>query len=261
MKEKKRNSLFGTSLTAFIGFAVTSIAVIAIPLILNAPAGRSEYFWSRIIWTEVLVTLIWLYLSGFIYLVLPKYRSQKGLGAVLPSLGVVIFVYAFSSFAIMVLAAYFPAFNTVNLVVQICLAAGSIVIVIFIHFSKVAGITGTDQIFDGVASPKELILQIKNQENSIASKSINNQGDGDIIATLNNSLKNLRETIAYSIPHVGRFGNSERYQVFSKKVSDLCSDCTEVIVKIDSGKIQTILQRSIKLKEEVKNIAQHIRHE
>lgn len=261
MKKKQSNSLFGISLTAFIGFAVTSIAVIAIPLILNDPAKRSEYFWPRIIWAEILVTLIWLYLSGFICLVLPKYRSKKGLGAVLPSFGIVFFIYVVSSFTIMLLAAYCPIFQTVNIFFQICLAAGLVVIIIFIHFSRVSGITGTEHIVGGISSPKDLILQIKNQENSIAAKSINSPCDSSIIATLNNSLKKLRETISYSIPHIGMIGNNERYQIFSKKVNDLCSDCTKITGKIDPDNIQTILQLSIRLKEEVKNIAQYIRHE
>jgi|GEM_PF-3105795 len=260
MNEKKLSSKFGVSLAAFIGFAATSIAVIAVPMLLNEPKGRSEYFWYRVAWSEFLVTLVWIYLSGFISLVFPRYRSQKGLGAILPSIGVVIFIYALSSFAFMLLETYLPSFKTINLVSQVCLAAIAIVILVFIHFSRVSGITGTENVVNA-PSPKKLILEIANQENHLSEREFGDDIKADQILTLERTLKELKESIAYSIQQVGGVEGNEAYQVFSKNITELCNDCADLNSETQQSKIQTLIQRSMKFKGEVKNIALQIRQE
>lgn len=246
-----------------IGFVVTCITIVLVPLLLNDPASRSVYFWQRIVWTEFLAALIWAYIGGFFSLIIPKNRSIRGLGGVLPALGIVIFFYSISSFIMMMIAAYFPQINYLNMASQIYRAAGLIVVIIFLFFSWISGMADTNAIPEGVRSPKDLIIALQSQENALLSQQsfLISKDHKDKVALLINSLKSLREKIQYSIPHVGKIGSDNKYVAFSNDVIHLCETCSALNVQaIDIERIQSDIKQISVLNSRVQSIAHNLRN-
>lgn len=257
MKSAGTRSLMGIITATIIGFIVTSITIISVPLILTEPALRSPHFWQRIAWTEFLAALVWAYIGGFFSLVIPKNRSIRGLGAVLPALGIIIFFYAASSFILMMIAAYFPQFSSLNMALQLYRAAGLVIIVIFLFFSWITGVADSHPIPPGIYTPKELIISLQREEKVLLSQRnlISSSEIVDKIHALQISLKTLREKIQYSIPHAGRIGANNGYIDFSNAVNKLCEDCSNLDTQLlDGGEVQSIIQRASALSGEVQTI-------
>ena len=200
-----KNTQTKITVASLIGFAVTIITIVLVPLILTDQTSRSPFFWQRIAWTEFLAALIWAYLCGFFSLVIPKNRSIRGLGAVLPALGVVIFFYSLTSFILMMIAAYFPQLHSLNMASQVYRAAGLIIIMVFLFFSWVSGTADAESIPEGVHSPKELTISLQSQENALSAQHNNPlpSEQKDTVNILRNSLKSLREKIQYSMESAG----------------------------------------------------------
>lgn len=262
MKAGGVSSLIGITVATIIGFVVTSITIALVPLILTETASRSPFFWQRIAWTEFLAALIWAYIGGFFSLVIPRNRSVRGLGAVLPALGIAIFFYSISSFILMMIAAYFPMVNSLNMASQIYRAAGLVIIVIFLFFSWISGMVDAEAIPEGVHTPKDLTISLQSQENALfAQQGFPTSSDlKDKVNTLRISLKSLREKIQYSIPHAGKIGSDAAYINFSNAVIKLCEDCSDMNSQtLDIDKLQSIIQYVSDLNSQVNNIAQNLR--
>ena len=163
----------GVAIATILGFAATSTAIIALALMWIDPADRSEYFWRRVIWTEFLAGLVWAYVGGFFSLLVRKNRDVKGLGAILPGLGVTIFFYAVSSFLLMmVVAAFSPGGESWELVSQIYKTAGLVVILIFLYFSWAAGVAESEPIPPGILTPYQLATLLLRGENALQAKRV-----------------------------------------------------------------------------------------
>jgi len=261
MKSAGIKSVMGIITATIIGFIVTSITIISIPLILTKPTMRSPFFWQRIAWTEFLAALVWAYIGGFFSLVIPKNRSIRGLGAVLPALGIIIFIYTASSFILMMIAAYFPQFSSLNMASQVYRAAGLVIIVVFLFFSWITGIADSQPIPQGIHTPKELTIYLQQEENALLSRRnlIDSSEIVDKINALQISLKTLREKIQYSIPYAGRIGANNGYIDFSNAVNKLCEDCSNLDTQLlDGAEVQSLIQRASALSSEVQNIAQEL---
>ena len=253
----------GVALATILGFAATSIAIFALALTLIDPADRSEFFWRRVIWTEFLAGLVWAYIGGFFSLLVRKNRSVKGLGAILPGLGVAIFFYAGSSFLFMMATAFWPGAGSWELVSQIYKITGLIIVVIFLYFAWAAGVAETEPIPAGVLTPNELAILLRRGENAIQVK----QGscvEADLrerLDSLRLTLKALREKIEYSIPHAGRIGEDASYVAFSGEIKKLCNECLELSgAKLDAERVQPTAVRAAELISEVQTIAQTLRN-
>ncbi len=262
MKSAGSKSALGILTATIIGFAATSITIVSVPLILTEPAMRSPHFWQRIAWTEFLAALVWSYIGGFFSLVIPKHRSIRGLGAVLPALGIAIFFYAASSFILMMIAAYLPHFSSLNMASQIYKTTGLVIIVVFLFFSWITGIADSQPIPPGIRTPKELIISLQREENALLSQRnlINSPEIADKIHELRISLKGIREKVQYSIPHAGRIGANNGYIDFSNAINKLCEDCSKLDASaLNSSILQSIIQRASALSSEVQVIAQTLR--
>jgi hypothetical protein len=263
MKNKGVRASMGITAATLIGFAVTSIAIVLVPLILTDQTSRSAYFWQRIAWTEFLAILIWAYLGGFFSLVIPKNRSIRGLGAILPALGIAIFFYSISSFVLMMISAYFPQLHSLYVASQVYKTAGLVIIIVLLFLSRVSGMVDTESIPEGVHSPKDLTISLQSQENVLSAQYnyplLSDQKDK--VNVLRNSLKSLREKIQYSIPHAGRIGSDNAYVAFSNEVIQLCEDCSKLNVQaIDVERLHSVIQNISDLNGRVQSIAQNLRN-
>jgi hypothetical protein len=192
----------------------------------------------------------------------PKNRSIRGLGAVLPALGIVIFFYAAASFIIMMMASYFPQFGYLGIASQVSRAAGLIIIIIFLFFSWITGVADCEPIPVGISTPNELIVLIQQVENNLFSlqRLVVSSNISAEIDTLITSLKGLKEKIQYSIQHVGKIGASNTYVDFSNAVVKLCENCSNLNAQsLDIERLQPIVQQALVFGNEVKSIAQNLR--
>lgn len=244
-----------------IGFAATFITIVLVPLIITEAASRSPYFWQRIAWTEFLAALVWVYIGGFFSLVIPKNRSIRGLGAVLPALGIAIFFYVVLSFVLMMIAAYLPHFRSLNVASQVYRTAGLVIIIVFLFFSWVTGTADTQPIPTGVYTPQELTISLQRVENALLSQQVFIKPDVKAcFDAFRTSLKNLREKVQYSIPHVGRIGSNDGYVVFSKAVIRLCEDCSALDAQaLDIEKLESGIQQISVLSRQLQSIVQTLR--
>ena len=257
-----KTGVTGVIVATAIGFIVTSVAIMMLAVTWIDPSDRSEYFWRRTIWTEFLLALVWAYVGGFFSLLLRRHRSVKGLGAILPSLGVAIFFYVGSSLLLTMVAAFWPGANSWELVSQVYKAAGLVVVLIFLYFSWAAGVADTEPIPPDISTPHALAVLLRKGEFAFRTRKQAND-DADLTGELEEvalGLKALREWIEYSIPHAGRIGAESRYLTFGHAVEQLSDDCLQLAAgDIDSTGIKMCIRRVNDLKNEIQNIAQSLR--
>lgn len=250
---------WGVVVAAGIGCFVTSLSIIVIALTWIEPADRSEYFWQRIAWTVFLVALAWAYVGGFFSLLVRRHRSVKGWGAILPGLGVAIFLYVASSLLLMSLAAFWPRAHSWEVASQVYKTAGLVVVLIFLYFSWAAGVADTDPIPEGVPTPRSMTAMLSKADRSLAAHMRLGAGDGSgaVLEQLAGCLRNLREQIQYSIPHVGRIGAENSYFAFAQAIDSLSADCIQISnADFDSEQIQVQIRKVNDLMIEIQNIAQ-----
>jgi len=261
MKNNGSHIIKGITVATVIGFLATGITILCVPIILTASNTRSQFFWNRILWAEFLAVLVWAYIGGFFSLVIPKNRSIRGLGAIMPALGVIIFFYAISSLIVMIAAAYFPQIGYLNTVSQIYKTAGLIIIIVFFFFSWIAGTADTEPIPDEVYTPQELAMSLQREENMLISQielvptQIKDKFNTFIIC-----LKNIRERVQYSIPHVGRIGTDKGFILFANTVTDLCDECSCLNLQLlDDDKLQSLISKASSLNNSITTIVQTLK--
>lgn len=206
---------------AVIGYLVTAAAVIALPVVLVSQQGRSDYFWHRIIWTEFLALIAWGYFGGFLLFTMPGGSKTRGLGGILPASGVTIGLYVAISF---VLVVAFPNLSSkFHVTAQIALLVCLVVVSVFLQFARAGAVAGAEPIPQGLRSPQHLSGILKAHQDRIFSTLSGQNASGDV-RKLHDTLKSLRETIEYSLPHVGSIGASPDYRDFVAQTERLCAD-------------------------------------
>jgi hypothetical protein len=130
-----------------VGFVATVLAILAVPVVLVPPESRSAYFWLRIVWAEFLATIVWAYLGGFAGAGLSADKGERGQGGMLRAIGVTAVTFAVISGALLIGDACLPdssPLNRVHLAIQIVLAAGALVVCVFVYFTRVAADSGAE---------------------------------------------------------------------------------------------------------------------
>ena len=110
---------------------------------------------------------------------------------------------------------------------------------------------GLNKTFPIATSPTELSEQLQRTEEIL--KSSNNASDWMPVIQ---SLKKLRETIKYSMPHVGKIGSSSEYQTYAANVSTLTELVGNSEAKDDN--ITTLQKKITELTGSTKRIAQQV---
>lgn len=130
-----------TQIAALTGLLASGIGILSVALTFVPQAHRSDYFWYRVVWAEVLVALIWGYIGTFVLSTFSKKWKAKGMGGVFPSLGIVITLYAAASLALMVVNAWI-SMGKFHLLVQVLLASFTVIIGVFLCLATVGQMTG-----------------------------------------------------------------------------------------------------------------------
>lgn len=242
----QRNQLLGITL----GWAVTIAVILAAPLIAIDVADRSPFFWYRVLWTAFLATMMWASGGALIMGAADRDVDRQQTAGLLPAVGLVVISYAAASFIVMLLFMLVADGNSpskANLVVQVILAGTAGVFCAFLSLARSSSSSGLATFPPGIPAPTVLATHIEEQEQRCKSM-------GTDAAQIAAELKQLRETIEYSLSRVGSIASSDNYKGFATKVLDFCADLSTA----DSGSADGMSTRTDlirALQREAKSIA------
>jgi uncharacterized membrane protein len=184
-------------LLSILLFLVISLGILAIAILLAPNQLSNIYFWITIVWLIILSLLNW-FASTFIFIASNENLKSSSYG-ILPSLNIIIFIYSIFSAIFLILTWYsndFGILSSSHLILQIIIfiIVSSLSILMFIS----AKASSVDE--SNLTSKDELISILK------LSLSKNNLEED-----ITNSIKELIETINYSIPHLTKLKSENNY--------------------------------------------------
>ena len=204
------------------GFLFTALIITGLPMLLVPEADRSEWFWLRISWAEFLSFLVWTFLGGFFSHSVSSANTGT-LGGMLPSFGVVVFLYAGVSMTVMLLHAWFePALfsDRVHLAAQLIAFTLAGLVSVMLSFAIKSGNAGAEPIPRVVRSVAELVGLLTIQEERFSPATLG-PGVSESTRELWVAIRNLIETLKYSLQHVGRIGTLDDYHALAADVESL----------------------------------------
>ncbi len=210
------------SKASIAGFLITAITVVILPLLVIPAEHRSEYFWFKILWVEVLAALAWGYLGGGIQSIL--YSSVKGnrSAAVIPALGLTVFSYIGLSLMILISSSFLPDNSWVHryhVAFQVFITFLFLIINIGLYTSAVIASRDLKTFSPEVKTPQQLAVMLQSEESRLSSIA---EVTKDIKVFMQ-SLKSLREKISYSLPSIQIVGDNPQYLDFVGQVNAFIS--------------------------------------
>lgn len=199
---------------------VVMLSILAIALIFQDPTLRSDYFWMRLLWVELMTLICFLFTKDYLIKVIFKENLNEEGGA-MPPFGLAIYMYALTSVALVIITSFLPEndfLSKFHLILQILLFAGFSIIYVLINFALAGALSGTKST-SGSTPPSQLVLKISMLEKRIKSDSLLSND-----TQLMNAIKKLKETIQYSIPNFGTYLDSVEYQTFALNIESFCED-------------------------------------
>jgi hypothetical protein len=133
------------SMRIIAAWVISAAAILAVPLVVTDPATRSEYFFYRVIWTEVLSLIFW----GSCIVVplqLASARTRKAaIWGTAPIMIIMSGIYGFLSFILMVIASTIKneGFARYHLGGQIVL--GAVFLILVLLFSIIPACSSDNQ--------------------------------------------------------------------------------------------------------------------
>jgi len=220
------------SLAAIAGYAFTAVALVAIAVLVVPESVRSNEFWYRVAWLEVLLLICWGVLGGFFVVSLDGQR--KFVGGLAPAFGSVLIGYSILSASLLGVTSWMPAAEILStyhlpapivpiaellaryhLPLQIALAAGAFSILAIMSMALSAQVAGTQT--NGI-TPIQLGSALAACEQTLAKGEVQN----DSLAEAARALKDLRNAITHSLPQAGIFLASSGYIEFVSEVEAFC---------------------------------------
>lgn len=203
------------------GWFITALAIVLVALLIAPEENRSDYFWYRVVWTEVLCFLFWGNAYFYIFVSAAQKDSVSRFGGIAPTLSIVTATYAILSFSVMVIHAFISGGDTgsrVHWILQIVFFAVAALSVVFLSISRAAATSGLG--FDNAKAltPKYLHDLLAIQESSLRSPEAH---------SLKASIKELREALIYSLNESASLAEISDYQDLSRQIKTLCDTMTE----------------------------------
>ena len=217
------------SKASIVGFFITAITVVILPLLIIPAEHRSEYFWFKILWVEVLAALAWGYLGGGMQSILYSSTQGNRSAALIPALGITVFFYIGFSLIFLLSSSYSSDnswLNRYHLALQVFITF--LFLITNIGLYTIAIITSKDSktFSSEVKTPEQLAVMLQSEETRL---SIIPEATKEV-KLLIQSLKSLREKISYSLPTIQIMGNDPQYIDFVGQVNTFigsvknCSD-------------------------------------
>ncbi len=250
MAENRNRSV---NLALLVGWLATAMAVAVIPVLLIRQDQRSELFWHRIMWAEFLAALVWGYFGGALKFIFQGPNTRPSTGGILPATGFVVIGYAALSFLLMVLD--INSASRFHTAAQVGLLAAAIITLVFFGFAHAGAVAGAEAIPDGLASPSELGDSLRFKEEKLWPSGSRTPPAGES-RRLHEALKMLRETLEYSLPHVGRVGRNAEYSQLAGDIQMLCRELEDLPANSpDSAAVTRFVNSTEALRRRVENIS------
>lgn len=203
-------------LACFLGYLITSCAVLALPVIALPPENRSAYFWYKVAWTELLSLIVWAYIGGFFWSLFPSSRKPRKLAGILPATGLLVVGYAITSFLLVLLCDWPGRGHWVGQVVLLLVFA---LLLIFFEFVRIGAALGTEPMPCGVGAPQDLAAMLRYHEDRlwVLPPEV-------AVRQLSDTIKTLREKLQHSLPDAGLIGQTQEYQEFVRQTEAFCTE-------------------------------------
>ena len=188
-------------------FVIVAAGVVSLSLLIAPQQIENIYFWITISWLLFLTFINWLTSTLIFYSVDPSNTKNANFG-ILPSLGIIVFIYSIFSALFLLTTWYVNDFIFIpnwHLILQVTLALIALILVILIF---IAAKSSKKNSLNKELVSKDLLLEYINIIEN------NNQDNENI----KNSLKQLREIIEYNIPDINYVKSLDKYEKLSKKI-------------------------------------------
>lgn len=210
----------------YVALSTALISIFLIPVLLfpaNEPDDsfwhRGEYFWWKVLWSEVVFTVAW-----FLGLQIP-FRSLMGqrqqAGGAFPAISRSVLSACILSYLILLVTLFLPH-QRIYLVLPIVVQIAVIVVCTFQIFAlqhvKSLQQDGIDPIPFSIKQPDEIAAQLLIYERKASAKN----------PQLAKKLRALSEKVNYSLPRVGRISTSVRYTTIIQNIDALCAQLDNV---------------------------------
>jgi len=237
--------------TLLAGWLISALAIVLVAPLIVAEEYRSDYFWYRVLWTEVLCTLFWASASFYVLVSSAQKDSVSRFGGIAPTISIVTAVYAFLSFSVMVIQAFMSGSDTVSRIhwiLQIVFFAIAALSVAFLSISREATTSGLAFDKSKAKKPKELHDMLADQESSLRSA---------VSHELRASIKQLRETLVYSLNESASLGELQDYQELSREIETLCNSVAvlQSVNEESADQFSSLMQSAIALTTRAKLIS------
>ena len=212
---------------SIILFLVIALGIVCLSLLIAPSQIENIYFWITISWFIFLTFINWLTSTLIFYGVDPSNTKNANFG-ILPSLGIVIFIYSILSAFFLLTTWYINDFGLIpnwHLILQVFIALITVILTILIF---IAAKSSKKNVNKNLASKSLLFDYIETIEN-------NNSDKED----LKESLKQLKEIIEYNIPDINYIKSINKYEelVDSLKTLSINNNVDEVKKIIQLAKI------------------------
>lgn len=131
--------LNGIRRVLLFGWLVTAVAIAAVPILLTDSQTRSDYYWFRIGWVELLAALTWGYFLWFLKSADNPTTSQNRAGGGNAAVGIVVVVYSVTSCLAMLFHAFLPLSkegDRTHMATQLTLLAVAAVVCALLQIAK-----------------------------------------------------------------------------------------------------------------------------
>lgn len=245
----KRGKLLRYSLVT--GWFITAFVILIVALLFVPEDSRSNYFWYRIIWAEALTLLSWG--SVFIYTRVSTNQidSIPLLGAIAPTVSIIICTYSILSISVMVIHSYLPVsvvLNRVHWIFQIIIFAVAAFSIVLLSISRSAAASGLISSLICAETPRELHDLLAIEESSLDNPSSHG---------LRARIKQLREVLVYSLNYSDSLADIPEYQELNREIILLCKSIAGLngIYEGQAHQINSLNETTIALIRKAKHIS------
>lgn len=173
---------------------VTAVGICLIATLAVPEAARSQWFWHRVFWAEILAFLVWA--TAYLFVGASSGKDRHGLFALLPAAKISILLYAGASFTAMIIHSLLePTLvgDRAHILLQIVMTVAVFVTVMLL--GVVAGSASTERDNGATVSFASECALLQRQELRLRQFPVNR-----VWNDLRASLKALRETIESALP-------------------------------------------------------------
>ena len=213
-----------------VGFSISIIVTTVAAFVLASEGEKTTIFWHRLLWIYFLIAFNFSYFLNFSFKLIPWDKDKTGWGGIIPGAGILITFFSAISLLLILSSIYMPKDSFVcknEFKLQFIFLGITLLLLITLFVVKRAALTGTEELPNGIKSPKELNLRLKLLEDKRFSN-LDDMRNIKFQKNLKSGIKALREKFLYSLQNCGSIGQNPKYldltfklNLFIEKINDI----------------------------------------